>query len=39
MAKTGFHRVFVVDKDMKPVGVVSFTDVINFVIKPAIPCV
>ena len=37
MAKTGFHRVFVVDKDMKPVGVVSFTDVINFVIKPAIP--
>jgi CBS domain-containing protein len=37
MAKTGFHRVFVVDKDMKPVGVVSFTDIINFVIRPAIP--
>lgn len=37
IAKTGLHRVFVVDKDMKPVGVVSFTDIINFVIKPAIP--
>lgn len=32
LAKTGFHRVFVVDKDMKPIGVVSFADVINFFI-------
>jgi CBS domain-containing protein len=37
MAKTGFHRLFVVDKDMRPVGVVSFTDIITFVVKPAIP--
>ncbi len=30
LAKTGFHRVFVVDEDMKPVGVISFTDIIQF---------
>lgn len=33
LAKTGFHRVFVVDDNMKPVGVVSFADIINFFIK------
>mmetsp|Transcript_15538 Transcript_15538/g.33880 ORF Transcript_15538/g.33880 Transcript_15538/m.33880 type:complete len:374 (+) Transcript_15538:279-1400(+) len=33
LAKTGFHRVFVVDDDMRPVGVVSFADVINFFLK------
>lgn len=33
LAKTGFHRVFVVDKDKKPIGVVSFADIINFFIK------
>lgn len=33
LAKTGFHRVFVVDKDMKPVEVISFTDIIHFFVK------
>ena len=33
LAKTGFHRVFVVDEDMKPMGVISFTDIINFFVK------
>lgn len=33
LAKTGFHRVFVVDEDMKPVGVISFTDIIQFFVK------
>jgi len=33
LAKTGFHRVFVVDEDMKPVGVVSFADIINFFVE------
>lgn len=33
LAKTGFHRVFVVDENMKPIGVVSFADIINFFIK------
>mmetsp|Transcript_31615 Transcript_31615/g.58497 ORF Transcript_31615/g.58497 Transcript_31615/m.58497 type:complete len:377 (-) Transcript_31615:257-1387(-) len=33
LAKTGFHRVFVVDDDMRPVGVVSFADIINFFYK------
>lgn len=30
MAKTGEHRVFVVDKDRRPVGVISVTNLINF---------
>ena len=30
LAKTGFHRVFVVDDDMKPIGVVSVADIIKF---------
>ncbi|KAL3763298.1 hypothetical protein ACHAWU_009001 [Discostella pseudostelligera] len=33
LAKTGFHRVFVVDDGMKPVGVISFTDIIQFFVK------
>jgi len=33
LAKTGYHRVFVVDDDMKPVGVVSFADIIKFFIE------
>jgi CBS domain-containing protein len=33
LAKTGYHRVFVVDEDMKPVGVVSFADIIKFFIE------
>lgn len=33
LAKTGYHRVFVVDSDMKPVGVVSFADIISFFVK------
>ena len=33
LAKTGFHRVFVVDAGMKPVGVVSFADIINFFLE------
>lgn len=33
LAKTGFHRVFVVDDDKKPIGVVSLRDVIRFFIK------
>lgn len=32
LAKTGYHRVFVVDKNVKPVGVVSVADVIRFAI-------
>jgi len=32
LAKTGYHRVFVVDKDLKPVGVVSFADIINWML-------
>lgn len=30
LAKTGYHRVFVVGKDQKPVGVISVSDVISF---------
>lgn len=30
LAKTGYHRVFVVDPELKPVGVVSVTDVVDF---------
>jgi CBS domain-containing protein len=33
LAKTGYHRVFVVDKDVKPVGVVSVSDVVKFAIQ------
>ena len=33
LAKTGFHRVFVVDENIKPTGVVSFADIINFFIE------
>ena len=32
LAKTGFHRVFVVDEDIRPVGVISVTDVIQYVV-------
>ena len=32
LAKTGYHRVFVVDKETKPVGVISVADVIRFVV-------
>ena len=30
LAKTGYHRVFVVDEELKPVGVVSVTDVVDY---------
>ncbi|CAB9524632.1 Protein SDS23 [Seminavis robusta] len=33
LAKTGYHRVFVVDMELKPVGVVSVTDVVEFLAK------
>ena len=33
LAKTGFHRVFVVDENMKPVGVVSFADIIKYMLE------
>jgi len=33
LAKTGLHRVFVVDDEMRPVGVVSVTDVVQFVVR------
>ena len=33
LAKTGYHRVFVVDKDTKPVGVISVADIIRFVVE------
>ena len=36
MASTGFHRVYVVDTDSKPIGVISFSDIIKHVIKPDI---
>lgn len=32
LAKTGYHRVFVVDNDVKPVGVISVADVLRFAI-------
>jgi len=31
LAKTGYHRVFVVDEHLKPVGVVSVTDIVKFI--------
>jgi len=33
LAKTGYHRVFVVDKDVRPIGVVSVADIIKFVVE------
>eukprot|EP01082_Thalassiosira_pseudonana_P015735 g14142.t1.1.5e17418c g14142 g14142.t1 contig9:1264666-1265852(-) len=33
LAKTGYHRVFVVDEEKKPVGVVSFADIIKFMLE------
>lgn len=33
LAKTGYHRVFVVDKEIKPVGVISVADILSFVIQ------
>lgn len=32
LAKTGYHRVFVVDEEVKPVGVISVADIIRFVV-------
>ena len=32
LAKTGYHRVFVVDNYQKPIGVISVADVIRFVV-------
>lgn len=32
LEKTGYHRVFVVDQECKPVGVISVADVIRFVV-------
>ena len=31
LAKTGYHRVFVVDEFLVPVGVISVTDIVSFV--------
>ena len=36
LAKTGFHRVFVVDEERKPIGVVSFADIIQFFIEKGV---
>ncbi|KAL7489718.1 hypothetical protein ACHAW6_015403 [Cyclotella cf. meneghiniana] len=33
LAKTGYHRVFVVDADKKPIGVVSFADVLRWMLE------
>jgi len=33
MAKTGYHRVFVVNEELEPIGLVSFTDIIKFMIE------
>jgi CBS domain-containing protein len=30
LAKTGYHRVFVVDENIRPIGVISVTDITNF---------
>ena len=32
LAKTGYHRVFVVDAEQKPVGVISVADIVKFAI-------
>ena len=36
LAKTGFHRVFVIDNDGRPVGVISVTDIVKFVVDSAL---
>lgn len=33
LAKTGYHRVFVVDQYLRPIGVVSDSDILGFVIE------
>lgn len=33
LAKTGYHRVFVVDKDIRPIGVISVSDITIFATK------
>eukprot|EP00561_Arcocellulus_cornucervis_P011872 CAMPEP_0185802698 /NCGR_PEP_ID=MMETSP1322-20130828/2139_1 /TAXON_ID=265543 /ORGANISM="Minutocellus polymorphus, Strain RCC2270" /LENGTH=330 /DNA_ID=CAMNT_0028498469 /DNA_START=129 /DNA_END=1121 /DNA_ORIENTATION=- len=33
LAKTGYHRLFVVDADQKPVGVISVADIVKFAIS------
>jgi len=33
LAKTGYHRVFVVDAEKKPIGVVSFADVLRWMLE------
>ena len=33
LAKTGYHRVFVVDAEQKPVGVISVADIVKFAIS------
>ena len=32
LAKTGYHRVFVVDAEQKPIGVISVADIVKFAI-------
>ena len=32
LAKTGYHRVFVVDDNAIPIGVISFADIINYIL-------
>lgn len=33
LAKTGYHRVFVVDDNNIPIGVISFADIINYILS------
>lgn len=33
LAKTGYHRVFVVNQEIKPIGIISVTDVIRFAVQ------
>jgi len=33
LAKTGYHRVFVVDQMLKPIGVISVTDIVKFIVE------
>ncbi len=35
LAKTGYHRVFVVDEDIRPIGVISVTDITSFALEGA----
>jgi len=37
LALTGQHRVFITDNDLRPVGVVSVSDVLNFALGLAPP--